>query len=368
MTQFTNGLQEDEEAESRDVETKEMSSPWDIWSATIPSNLSDTPKETSDTARQPNDAHEIDGRPAEDGSQKELNATESQVALISDDNTANSIKTQEAPSTKANEAHDPEGPMVKVNYDEDTDDEKAFADPPSREAGTNNEQQQASRRRYEIWNWFRHLRCAEKAAGREDPKTGGLWDDVWLALRTFLLNPSRFRAWCSAMVAGLEGDESLWRRYWFMGCTGRADWNVTPFHVCTSLGLTWVLQRMVIEGANLQVQTVWGELPIHWLEANATLNDDLDLVKLLLDHNDLNYQSPKEQAQHYAFNTLMWADPSVEVLKAMVQSGARHDVASWLGRSMLHLAAQFSSRPAVASYFIELGLEINALGESHWKT
>ncbi|KAL9082155.1 MAG: hypothetical protein Q9159_006670 [Coniocarpon cinnabarinum] len=214
-------------------------------------------------------------------------------------------------------------------------------------------------KRYEIWNWFRHLKCAEQAAGSDNPKKGGLWEEVWVELRKFLLSKSRFRAWCTAYME-TQGDDY---GQWTINSAGDPSYKFTPYHILAGLGLMWPLQRILEEGADINVENAFKDLPAICMSLDPTLNEDLDLLELLLTHCDINARDPVEQGPDYTLNYTLWSDPSEAFIRKMVEMGARVDVRGYNNRTCLHYVANVSTRPEVARYFIQKGLDINALDE-----
>lgn len=157
------------------------------------------------------------------------------------------------------EAQDTKSAKTSQDYNEDSDDEYVEGPQPNVDEIDESSDSKPQSRRYEIWNWFRHLKSAEKAAGPDSPGTRELWESVWIELQKFMLHPLRFRSWMKAIVDTTGSGTGLW----FVDSGADEDSGATPFHIVACLGLTWTAQRMSNEGADFHILDRYSSLDRH---------------------------------------------------------------------------------------------------------
>ena len=185
--------------ESQETLASSQKSNWEFWNqkgqAKKPKNGPVTEGSDGELDRNAKSSQTPD-RPSETTSREQRNDSDTKAeerdTVNGEANQPNS--SAELAGNDTSDATMPDTFNDESTYDYDSDDGSLKA-PLLRLKGRSAASTDPLPRRYEIWNWFRHLKYAEDAAGPDDPKTGGLWEDVWTELRRFMLNLLRVRCW-----------------------------------------------------------------------------------------------------------------------------------------------------------------------------
>lgn len=201
---------------------------------------------------------------------------------------------------------EPEPEADNEEGDEDSEDE--LEEPANETVATANQgtEQPKSHVRYEIYNWTYHLKEAERAAGTESKKDSELWQRVWAEARTFLTNRKRLSNWIKTVRAGPEAE-----KFWFL--VG----DEPPLHFATAYGLTWVVKNLIEASEDTSEKArPLGEQPLHFLGYDAEMNNDIELLEILLEHNDPNVKF-EDSSTCQALFTLLKNDPDLPFIESL---------------------------------------------------
>lgn len=255
--------------QDQEPEAQRKPSPWNIWNeleacpsavrATqelpLRNGTNGTEKEQIATTDAPAEVHDTDDEAL---TQKDTDSSPKDDSAAAGSQEIQDSENDKGSDSKPMDKASGEAPaMADDDYDgQDSDDPDLDADLDILEdSGASNEPDVTPS--YPVCNWFRHLKEAEKASSPEQIVENPLWELVWTELRRFLLDKAKFQSWISTAASMGVYDGAFIM-------TGLADRVITPFHLMASLGMTWVIDRMAREGADLCVFDEGFALPIHY--------------------------------------------------------------------------------------------------------